>query len=219
MDATRKTRRYLSRGSLQLILLPVLAAAGCGTEQDDATDNVESVSSALASDSMSAFAAKCDKAIGVTVPAFNCDNGTEVPVTNFKVDGVSIPNPTYLNYKHRDGAGEHMICDRPNRLNSECDPGSKFQVLVNDNDAAVVAHCRKEGSDPGNYTDIAVIQWNKNTGATCFYQNNLTPKPGMSGAMPAPSGGTQSKWLSPNVNLAGDACVNCHDSGPIIRSP
>jgi hypothetical protein len=153
----------------------------------------------------------------VTVPAFDCDvhaDGTPVaavPTTNFTSNGVPVSNPTSANF---DGATGK--CDRPNMLNQQCDPGSKFQVLFNDPNALVVAHCRARGSAAGNFKDIAVIQYNKTSGATCFYQNTLVT---MSGVMPAPSSGDTSRWLSPNANLAGDPCVNCHDDGPIIRSP
>jgi hypothetical protein len=66
------------------------------------------VASAYGGDTLEEYAQKCDEAIGVTVPDFNCDSGTLVPTTHF------------ANGK----------CDRPNVLNKECDPGSRFQVLT-----------------------------------------------------------------------------------------
>ncbi len=148
---------------------------------------------AFLSDSLPQYAAKCDAAIGVTVPSFDCDAGTLVPTTN-----------------HASGK-----CDRPNRLNEECDPGSKFQVLSNTADAYVVAHCRKQGLGAGRFGDIAVIQHNKQNGATCFYQalGNLD------GNVKAPSLGSGAwPWLSP-AGTASIGCVRCHDNGPIVRSP
>jgi hypothetical protein len=102
------------------------------------------------------YAARCDAATGVSVPAFDCDDpaATEVPMTH----------PHYA-----PGSTTHVqTCDKPNRLNSECDPGSRFHVLVRTPDAFVVAHCRKKGNAPGQYGDIAVIQHNEKNGATCF---------------------------------------------------
>jgi len=210
-----------------------LHALACGStraEEGEESVSVSSTSQALTSETLFSFASKCDTAIGVTVPAFNCDfhaDGTPVlpvPTTNFSSHGVAVANPNALNYDQ----GPETFCDRPNMLNRQCDPGSKFQVLFNDPSAVVVAHCRKMGSlnpnlpswDPeavnGYFRDIAVIQYNKKSGATCFYQNTLVT---MSGAMPAPSSGDATRWLMPNANLAGDPCVNCHDHGPIIRSP
>jgi hypothetical protein len=151
-------------------------------------------------ESLQAFAQKCDAAIGVTVPDFNCDSGTLVPAT------------------HQNGSK----CDRPDQLNQDCDPGSRFQVITNTASAYVVAHCRKRNEDnhPGKYGDIAVIQYNKNNGATCFYQGALGAD--HSGNVKAPSKGVGSPtfWMTPGAIASSSfPCVKCHDNGPIIRSP
>ena len=104
-------------------------------------------------DELQDYAAQCDQAIGVTVPDFDCDAGTDVPGQGTTFTG-----------------DQTATCDEPNRLNRVCDPGSRFQVLVNSDDAYIVAHCRKQGGDPGMYGDIAVIQYSRKNGATCFYQ-------------------------------------------------
>lgn len=157
------------------------------------------------------FTAKCDLATGVHVPDFNCSAGTVVPTTNFT--GGTYPNGN---------------CDRPNRLDSACDANSRFQVLANNNDSVIVAHCRKKGL-PGNlYGDIAVIQYNKVSGATCYYQ--AYSNAGIDGDFKSPSLGTSlaseadvpnpsaSPWLS-NASTKGIDCRRCHDNGAIIRSP
>lgn len=123
-----------------------------------------------------------------------------------------------------------VLCDRPNVLNHQCDPGSKFQVLAQTGDAAAVAHCRKEGLGPGRYGDVAVIQYNKVTGGLCFYQalnldRDLQPigdGQGLDGTnIPAPISGstaTNFRWYNPaETNNVG--CPKCHDSGGFIRSP
>src|SRR5258707_1343391 len=69
---------------------------------------------AARADALQDYAQQCDAAIGATVPDFDCDAGTEVPVTH----PVAGPNNTVAQ------------CDRPNRLNGVCDPGSRFQVLT-----------------------------------------------------------------------------------------
>lgn len=150
---------------------------------------------AYAGDTLEVFAQKCDQAIGVTVPDFNCDNGTEV-LAGHLVNGV---------------------CDRPDQLHQDCDPGSHFQVLTNNANAYVVAHCRKRGHalNDGRYGDIAVIQYNRTNGATCFYQ----ALGDLDGNVKAPSKGTGAwPWKTP-AETAGIGCVGCHDNGPIIRSP
>jgi hypothetical protein len=101
------------------------------------------VASAHGGDTLEGYAQKCDLAICVTVPDFNRDGGTLVPTTHF------------ANGK----------CDRPNVLNGECDPGSRFKVLTNNAYAYVVTHCRKESLSAGHYRDIAVIQHNRNNGS------------------------------------------------------
>jgi hypothetical protein len=161
---------------------------------------IATVASAYGGDTFEEYTQKCDQAIGVTVPDFNCDSGTLVPTTNLTPPGAIYPNGT---------------CDRPNVLNGRCDPGSRFQVLTNNADAYVVAHCRKEGLSAGHYHDIAVIQHNQHNGATCFYQalGNLN------GDVKAPSKGTSAwPWLPP-AKTAKIGCGSCHDNGPIIRSP
>ncbi|RKH50887.1 hypothetical protein [Corallococcus llansteffanensis] len=146
------------------------------------------------SDTLEQYAAKCDAAIGATVPDFNCELGTVVPTTN------------HLNGK----------CDRPNRLNETCDPDSKFQVLLNTADVSIVAHCRKQGNAANYYGDIAVIQTNKKNGATCFYQALGTL---YGAAVKAPSKGTGAwSWKTP-ADTANIRCVRCHDNGALVRSP
>jgi Dockerin type I domain len=147
------------------------------------------------SDPLQEYAQQCDAAIGITVPDFNCDSGTLVPTTHFA----------------------NGLCDRPNVLESECDPGSRFQVLPSNNaDAYAVAHCRKQGNSAGRYRDIAVIQHNQKNGATCFYQA-LDDLDGTD--VKAPSKGTSAwPWLTP-ARTAAIGCGACHDNGPIIRSP
>lgn len=146
-------------------------------------------------ESLQDYAKECDAAIGVTVPAFVCDDGTLVPET------------------HPNAATES--CDAPNQLNEVCDPGSRFTVLTNDAKAIVVAHCRKEHLPDGRYGDIAVIQYSRTSGATCFYQalgnldGNVRPPSEGSAAWP---------WMEPPAT-AEIGCARCHDNGPIVRSP
>jgi hypothetical protein len=98
-----------------------------------------------------------------------------------------------------------------------CDPGSRFQVLTNTADAYVVAHCRKKGNADTFYGDIAVIQHNRDNGATCFYQSPV--RSNLDGRVQAPWKGTSAwPWLTP-AETAGIGCVGCHDNGPLIRSP
>ena len=162
-------------------------------------------------DALAAFAQECDQAIGVSVPDFDVDDplGTEVPTDNRTSASATYP------------AG---ICDRPNVLNGHCDPGSRFRVLMNTQDAYVVAHARKMGlSKKGEYGDVAIIQHNKVNGKTCFYQGALEVfHLSHDGKVKAPSKGVGNPafWMTPSQIVNSEfPCVSCHDNGPIIRSP
>ena len=164
------------------------------------------------SDTLPEFTQKCTEAMGgIEVPAFNCDEGTLVPENNLT------------------GVYPVQLCDAPNVLHGVCDPGSRFQVLKQTDEVVIVAHCRKQNNADGFYGDVAVIQYNRTTGATCFYQALQNTQPDntfddeliLPAQTTAPSEGNgQGKfpWLHPYVT-AGINCVGCHDNGPFIRSP
>lgn len=155
----------------------------------------------LPSDTLPEFTAKCTAAIGIEVPAFNCDEGTLVPENNLTGD---YPD---------------QLCDAPNVLNAVCDPNSRYQVLVQTNEVAIVAHCRKQNLADGFYGDIAVIQYNRINGATCFYQA-LGNLPAQTTAPIEGNDPAQDKfpWKDPEETAAIN-CVSCHDNGPFVRSP
>lgn len=159
----------------------------------------------VSAETLEEYSAKCNQEIGVSVPDFNCDDpkATEVPTTHFS--GGIFPNGT---------------CDRPNQLNQACDEHSRFRVLVNTPSAYVVAHCRKHSLGAGQYGDIAVIQHNKDSGATCFYQGALNKSTNGDVKAPIKGMGSPEFWMSPHeIATSSFPCVACHDNGPIIRSP
>lgn len=198
--------------------LGILVLWACGDAPDqntpstqDPSEHVGATSEALSgtsfNESLFETVKKCDEAAGFSVPAFDCDKGTEVTL-----DTNGAPVDYFA----------HGKCDYPNHLNRECDPGSRFQVLRNDSKGYVVAHCRKKGAIDGGYNDVAVIQHNKLNGATCFYQSDVAAPAtlGTPSVVPhkirAPSdpSGTE---IRVQQNPAG--CTSCHNNGPIIRSP
>jgi hypothetical protein len=158
---------------------------------------------APASDTLQQYSQKCLAAIGEDVPGFDCDKGQAVP------EGKDNGKPY----------GYTRFCDFPNVLNHECDPGSKFQVLADDAKATIVAHCRtKAMPNDGKYGDIAVIQYSKVNGATCFYQQlPSTAFPRLPAIVEAPSTGN-APWYQPK-DTAAIGCGECHDNGPFVRSP
>jgi len=163
------------------MLSPVLLALSSGAAQ---------------AETLAEYAASCDLAVGVSVPDFNCDDGTLIPTNNHVGD----------------------VCDQPNRLNGVCDPNSRLLLLDQSDSAYIVASCRKQNNSAGKYGDIAVIQHNTENGATCFYQGLGV----LDGEVTAPSRGTSSEggwsWLTPS-GTADIGCAGCHDNGPLMRSP
>lgn len=154
---------------------------------------------------LSQYALECERATGIPVPAFNCDNGVSVPGQG------DVPRGT--------------LCDQPNVLNGVCDPGSKFQVLPGRTaDAVAVAHCRRNG-EPVNgplFQDIAVIQYNKKNGAVCFYQAlsklpAMVPAPIDVGEGTWPGSATGAHWIDP-VRTERIGCPGCHNNGGFVRS-
>jgi hypothetical protein len=186
-------------------------------------------------DELQDYAHECDRAIQETVPAFDCDAGTDVPLTHpldssgQPVHGTEPDGSIGANQYHLAAGTLQKVaqCDKPNRLNRECDPKSRFQVLKQSEKAYIVAHCRKQGHGSGEYGDIAVIQYNRKNGATCFYQalGDLPGGKSFPGADPAempvkaPSSGRSAWYWKKPHGTAFIGCVSCHDNGPFIRSP
>lgn len=161
----------------------------------------------VGNEELPSYVEKCKIAMGgIEVPKFDCNAGVEVPDT--QGDGAPYPNET---------------CDRPNVLNHACDPGSKFQVLVDQENAVkqrvvIVAHCRHKGSSPGRFQDVAVIAYNYGTGDTCFFQDKA-PGSEDTGDVPAPKDDPSGAFWGQPPYVAGINCVGCHDNGPFVRSP
>lgn len=147
---------------------------------------------------MPTYAAECDRQIGVSVPAFNCAEGTLIPGQGTYSDGK---------------------CDNPDiiGLGGDCQPGSTFKRLYEDDDVVITAVCRKGrfSENDASYEDVAVIQHNRDNGATCFYQvkDNFNTLP----LVPDPA--TGSTWENPNNSAVMDSCPTCHDAGALIRTP
>jgi hypothetical protein len=148
----------------------------------------------------------CDKQIGVSVPEFTCD--TLVTAAN-----QHAIKSSFVKGQEKDSSGD---CNTPAMLRNSCDPGSTVGVLYNSPDVQISASCRTSPSGSG-YNDIAVIQYNRNNGASCFYQalgsmqSADVRRPVLGNST---SQGGWDRWF-----LGGAGCVRCHDNGPFIRSP
>jgi hypothetical protein len=202
--------------SIVSLVAGAVLAAGCSVEpehepEEALAEATEALTTAdgcqLGDESLASYARTCKNAMGgIDVPSFDCTKGVEVPDT--QGDGLPYPSET---------------CDRPNVLNGKCDPGSKFQVLVdqlnaNNQRVVMVAHCRHKGSSADKFKDVAVIAYNTATGDTCFFQDKA-PGSEDTAQVPAPKDDPNLSFWSSPADTAGMQCVGCHDNGPFIRSP
>lgn len=164
----------------------------------------------LLTDNVSAkdWGKKCNAVIPVPVPSFSCLDGEIVPkvVSNGK-------------------------CPMPEALYNRCIFMSRLGVLAkgsNSEGVDIIFSCRKERArdktdlhegDKGNqFYDIAVIQHDRKTGNTCFYQHiNEDEIDGSGPDVPAPG---SPEAISKNFwNITVDWCTRCHTNGPFVRTP
>ncbi len=149
---------------------------------------------------------ECDNQIGVSIPEFTCED-----LGNFKK--YEPPGITSsLVGGQGNGSGD---CKYPGLLAGNCAPGSTVAVLYESPDVQIVASCR---IPPGEnyYDDVAVIQHNRNNGATCFLQAHGT----LSAAdIKRPSLGVQLTQDGGSWEFGFEDCTRCHDNGPFLRTP
>src|SRR5262249_25508084 len=92
-------------------------------------------------DALFAYAEQCRLATKIVIPdKFSCLDPRAQDVPNQK-----IIRPARTPSKA--GTRPSGLCNAPNVLNGQCDPGSHFQVLNKTQDAVVVMHCRKVALD------------------------------------------------------------------------
>ena len=165
------------------------------------------------------YAAACAAEMGA-VPPFNCMQGDIIPI---KVNGASTTTPV-------------NSCDAPVQLGGPDTPCMPLARLLRLNSGVstveTVAICRKYHASSGstdaqrqadsNFHDIAVIQHNKATGNTCFFQSHVDPSPALNGSsVPAPgdpSAQGDTYWLPP-ASVGSIQCIGCHSADPFIWSP
>ena len=112
------------------------------------------------------YADQCAAEMGV-IPQFNCLDGDLLDIT---VNGVSQTHPP------SDGK-----CDKPVQLGlagNQCVPFSRLlRIDTGTPGVTTIAICRKyfdsTGPQDQRFDDIAMIQHNKTSGRTCFFQSKL----------------------------------------------
>jgi len=170
---------------------------------------------------MSAWADQFDNcaAIPVPVPAFSCKDGFVVP---------------------KEVVGSK--CRHPEDLYNRCVVDSRLGVLSRgkgNTGVDIVFSCRKNlkmmqaGMSPAQFQwsgtadenalsfyDIAVIQYDRATGKTCFYQwlaDDPAKEIKLADRMPAPATSDGKKFWGAFNRLS--ICTDCHSNNPFIRTP
>ncbi len=209
-------------------------------------------------DTISSYAEDCAERLGV-IPSFSCfDDGKIVPVTQA---GTEIPANLTASQASRYYFGangnQEYSCDRPAHLPlgnfGQCVPYARLGKLAARDaqgkvlkDVDVVFTCRRytprlgpqqyggqnfDGSTYPIFEDINMIQHNRKTGETCFYQTPLSNRDGrrvpspMEKSLPSgsPSYATSAStfWLKPSgvANNSNMQCIRCHDNDPFIHTP
>ncbi|MEQ1546313.1 hypothetical protein [Methyloglobulus sp.] len=164
-------------------------------------------------ESIQYYAKQCNKIAGISINDFSCEDGKEIPIeTKKNKDNLSQP------------------CNNPSLLGkgNPCMTGSKLGMLTFNDDAIVIFICRKfndSRATDGLYDEVAIIQHNKKSGATCWYQSDLKPSAPIPPNIKSPKDSdfvdekNQIKWELPS-NLEKHAkCVNCHTNDPFVGTP
>lgn len=209
-------------------------------------------------DTLSSYADDCGERLG-TIPSFSCfDDGQMLPITR---NGVEIPanlSSSQVNqYSFGTSSGTQFTCDRPAHLPlgsyGQCIPYARIGKLVAKDaqgqpmkDVDVVFTCRRytprlgtlqyngqsyDGSMYPIFEDINMIQHNRKTGETCFFQTPLSGRDGRRVPSPMekqlPAGDlphnmdASAYWLKPSSisNNSNMQCIRCHDNDPFIHTP
>jgi hypothetical protein len=202
------------------------------------------------------YAKLCTQAMA-PIPGFDCLTGVEIPITVTKTvfkEVIIGPNNTKVYVPQtivEKPTKPVATCDKPVKLglssDGQCVPYSRLKDLspADKPHVMTLAICRKYYASAGptdpNFDDIALIQHNNITGATCYFQSRIIHKPedgrhdGTKVASPMSSDSTANGfWLEPEKDGNGKVialnpktpsasvpinCVSCHDSDPFILSP
>lgn len=180
------------------------------------------------------FGRLCAEKLGA-LPAFSCLDETQfkiIPITQTDESGnVTTPNTRVDS------------CDRPIYLptgsGGYCKPWARVGRIKVSDDVFAGVVCRRywtpnypavTGPDDPVFNDVAVIQHNKKTGDTCYFQAlgtlyakrvpppNELELPAEVAAEHPQAAAAKDFWLEP-ANVAGINCITCHDADAWMHSP
>jgi len=202
-----------------------------------------------------AYAKECAERLGEIKP-FSCLDGKIMPISingQEITPGLSQQQAAQYNFT----GGTQVACDKPALLGmgnqGRCVPYSRVGRLKTYRkdgseraDVDTVFTCRRyvarlgpqtyqgqamDGADHPLFEDIAILQHNRETGETCWFQMLRPNHAGADGrripppteetlpaGVPAHAIAAKDYWLTP-VETAAKNCNNCHDSDPWMHSP
>ncbi len=184
-----------------------------------------------------AYAKACERKLG-KIPKIDCSAGYEVPVgstSNQVFSPHGKPNAAY-----NGSWNEERVCDRPSFLLSaissygSCAPHSKVGRLPAQEGFKTewVYVCRRYFDRPpesGRFDDINLIGYDRESGATCFFNSKVNEEPPKSEdedkavdarkipEVTAPE--SLSFYQSLKLNASEARCVSCHAAQPWLRTP
>ena len=159
----------------------------------------------------SEYASGCATEMG-KIPQFNCMDGTLLPITVNGVDSSSVV----------------AACDKPIQLGIDSGPCTPFARLLKldtgNANVLTLAICRKyrgsSGPTDSGFQDIAMIQHNRQTGNTCFFQSPVgVEADGTKVPSPSTDASASSPFWLPPSSVRNIHCTNCHDADPFVWSP
>lgn len=179
--------------------------------------NAEDRNAAFNTDPMPAtaseYARMCSSHVGVT-PTMNCADGVAIPIY---VDGEEV-------FEHqKPGRCDHFdfkktcsIGSKVGRLTGRDDQGNLLP------DVEWVYFCRSTGPLGARYSSAQMIGHNRNTGATCFFEQgkqqdyfSFDERGMLEGEFPGPEDPAfDTVFIPPPVQ-----CVECHEANPFIHNP
>ncbi len=179
--------------------------------------NTSSIGAPVIEKTIKQYAQECSRKLGDSIPDFDCLE-----------DGVNIP--IYFKEAEVDENSEIENCDNPtliHNVKAPCATGSRLGVMRNEGSKVIsVFICRKYKHRPNinRYDDIAIIQHNEKTGATCWYQSGEMSNGGIDSKIKSPlksdmvNESNTIKWETPK-EFESNKCVACHTSDPFIHTP
>lgn len=170
---------------------------------------------AVRCDLMGSYIERCEELLGISplVPAFDCDDGEEIPRV------IRLPDGSTRRLFGSTSSAQ-PDCINPTLLSSQyphdsCHLGSKVQVIQRSQTVETDILCRKQS---GEWRDVAAITRDRINGITCFSQIAYLAEGSLSARFDSTDASATLALIKANRDTP-DRCLECHSSGAIIVGP